>query len=1724
MADIDNLSFSVILKDEDFKKKLTALETRAKQFNAIMEKAMRVQAQAAAADASAASATERKAAAEAKATKYVRESLLQKERAGTITDKELQVLNKVRTIQKSLVGVEKQRLSQQARGLITAMQSSQFTENQLKSLASLLALEKSRLSHEDKQAAAQERSAKAAERAAASERQKQTAAERTTTAYVKQSAVMSQLKTLVGTYISVLGGVRLIGSLVRITGEFEAQHAALGAILGDIKEADLLFDKLKVLAVKSPFTFMQLTSYAKQLSAFSEPTEQLYETTKKLSDVSAGLGVDMSRIVLAWGQVRSAAYLRGQELRQFTEAGIPMLQMLAEQLGEIEGRVVSTGEVFEKISSRQVPFEMVAEAFERMTSAGGKFYNMQEVLAGTIKGKVANLVDSWQIMLSTIGDSNRGLIGGVIDALRILMANADKLVSILKSAAVAWAVFKVATIAANNATKLSVSTLRKLATVLNFFKMTNPWILALSAAAGIVAGLVTHFSRLNKEANKYKEIVSDTAASSSAQLDVMEAYLHILQRTTVGTEEYERTRKALVKYAGNYLTALDKEKLAVGDLAGVYENLKAAVEQAARARGMEQAYSEIDATATERLDKIYSKMGMVSQAFLLKFKAYVQGTLSMDDLISSLSMEESMKAISKVSGPISTSYILNLNELKNILSADAARIRKIKQEVMEKRNEVMQAFNELYGEGEDDKLAQIVAKVTKEQWDSDFLPKPNELFGEWKMRMQEYSEAAQSMVIEFSHMPQSSEKMADVLAQRREKGEIAELLLAMFGLGEDAGLNAEQKMINDYIKNKAASYGNILVNSLKVTSSTTMKDWRAQAKEMYEESKDTLANITKVMAQQAGETIEQWRKRMDGNVYAVAEGRIRFLDDLSKALFGGNGFNDLLTVPSHVKTAINNEVSSIKQLVENAKMLKRYYDELAELGFNDKEIRFFFDSMGLSLPAEGLNETLDNLAAKLKALGDDNGAQDVLNYLSGKDMDASLEALKRSRKAMASWGEQVEKLQAQTKRLGLDGFSLELDKILVDADSKNRQLLLDWSQKAKELESAKDGWIAEYRIKNETATIEEASRAWEEYYAEQTAAAKASIDEQIAYTNKVAQQQINGKASGWVSEMLNNKGIDLGNIDAKSLSQLERYLSEMESLASGEALAELIPDQLKADAEAVNVTFSTLLNTIREIIGNKQLDVKADIFKKKFDAIAQSLKSVGVDVDFSSVTEQLNRYTEAMEKYGEASDAAKKARGGLLVAGVGSIIGGVASALTKAAGGMREWAEATNDAQLKAQAENLAFAASAAQGVADGIFAAVKVGGSLGKVLGVGTALISVASAVFNRIVAIRKVNYSIALSTKQLVEDYRQLNYELKEFNETFGDFPLAKATDAMTKFSLASADLKEKLSLLNVTIDRLVFAKLSGVLSAEQIRQLEKTVNALDMLQVQIGNNQYQTLFDFLKENNMDIYGENGILDTSDIDRVKVVLDNLGDRLSDDGKRFMESILNTLTAMKEAEDELDSVLTEYLGDLSETMVDALWTEFAEGGDSAWEAWTDAGNEAIGEVAKAMLRAQIQQAWLNKYLKPLETAFAGQDINQIASLIQEMTNDIDSYKEGRSWLNELNAQLLKQGIDIFSNSSSSDGTLSGGIKSITEDTANLLASYLNGIRADVSYGRVLWERMAVALEGMGSQKNTPSLAEYLPRLESHAANIATSNQQLLISLQSVITREGGLPAIRSCR
>lgn len=388
-----------------------------------------------------------------------------------------------------------------------------------------------------------------------------------------QSSVLNttdQLTRKIALLFSVSAIQGYVEKLVSVRGEFELQQRALQAILQNKDEANALWEKTVALAVKSPFQVKELVTYTKQLAAYKIESDKLYDTTKRLADVSAGLGVDMGRLILAYGQVKAANYLRASEVRQFTEAGVGLLQELATMYTELEGRMVSVGEVQARITKRMVAFGDVEEVFKRITSAGGVFYNMQEIQAETLEGMISNLKDNFDVMFNEIGKANDGVLKGFINILNTVVAQWRDFAIALNTAGTVFVAYSIkAAIAAAANRKIGVSateamiaqgglakaigyTTNALIKSFNFVK-ANPWIILATAIAGTIFYLKDLTERLdetratydvlNNQIDTQKNNLESLTNKIEKQVKAQEDAESSLSNVKKGTQEYKEAEQ-----------------------------------------------------------------------------------------------------------------------------------------------------------------------------------------------------------------------------------------------------------------------------------------------------------------------------------------------------------------------------------------------------------------------------------------------------------------------------------------------------------------------------------------------------------------------------------------------------------------------------------------------------------------------------------------------------------------------------------------------------------------------------------------------------------------------------------------------------------------------------------------------------------------------------------------------------------------------------------------------------------------------------------------------------------------------------------------------------------------------------------------------------------------------------------------------------------------------------
>lgn len=266
-----------------------------------------------------------------------------------------------------------------------------------------------------------------------------------------QSQVFSDLKSLMYQYFSVYGAQQFLTEMANITGELELQKKSLEVILDSGTAASTMYSQIRDLSQQSPYTFEDLLKSHRQLAAFGVEGKDLYGTMKALSDIGAGLDVDVSRLILAYGHTKSYGYLSGIQNRQFETAGIDLVGGLTDyynkrakedQANGISANFVTRKDIFKKMRDRSIPFEDVKSVILGLDQPGGKFYNMQERQFDTLGGKLRNLKNNYRIMMSEIGESNKGLLMGFVGVINNATENWAKYANAIKGVAFAYGILK----------------------------------------------------------------------------------------------------------------------------------------------------------------------------------------------------------------------------------------------------------------------------------------------------------------------------------------------------------------------------------------------------------------------------------------------------------------------------------------------------------------------------------------------------------------------------------------------------------------------------------------------------------------------------------------------------------------------------------------------------------------------------------------------------------------------------------------------------------------------------------------------------------------------------------------------------------------------------------------------------------------------------------------------------------------------------------------------------------------------------------------------------------------------------------------------------------------------------------------------------------------------------------------------------------------------------------
>ena len=413
----------------------------------------------------------------------------------------------------------------------------------------------------------------------------------TTRRWAKENDAVSRsfdyIKNRLAFMFTIGAATNFVKQIYEIRGQYELLERSIGILVDSLQQGSQIFAELNAMAIKSPFTTMELGAAAKQLTAYDIAAKDVVDTTKRLADMAAAVGVPIERLTYALGQIKAYGYLNARDARMFANAGIPLVQELADRYTELEGRIVSVGDVYDRIKKKAISFEDVLDVINNVTDEGGRFFNFQEKAADTLKVKLANLTLAWNNMMNEIGKSNQSLLTMPLSALKTLFEHWRDLNNIIRSVAVSFGVVKLAQIAyyvwmrnATLAAAAHVAVGAKLVTTLTSLKaafvgfVTNPFataIAGLTLMGVLLAKAVFDYRDLQQANEDFNRSIANNADENIKSIDkFFDEYKKQLdgiggENAAAQQKMWERLREEIEKAsksAQTYLQILDN----IGDV------------------------------------------------------------------------------------------------------------------------------------------------------------------------------------------------------------------------------------------------------------------------------------------------------------------------------------------------------------------------------------------------------------------------------------------------------------------------------------------------------------------------------------------------------------------------------------------------------------------------------------------------------------------------------------------------------------------------------------------------------------------------------------------------------------------------------------------------------------------------------------------------------------------------------------------------------------------------------------------------------------------------------------------------------------------------------------------------------------------------------------------------------------------------------------------------------
>lgn len=1502
--------------------------------------------------------------------------------------------------------------------------------------------------------------------------------------------LLREATSLAASYVSLWGAKKLIENIVQTTGEFELQRTTLAAMLQDAEKATQIFEQLKTFSVSSPFSFKELATYAKQLTAYSVPVEDLYNTTKMLADVSAGLGVGMDRLVLAYGQVRSAEFLRGQEVRQFTESGIPILEELRKQFVAMGEEGITVADVFDKISKRLVPFEMVDKVFKDLTSEGGKFYQMQEIQSETLKGKISNLKDAYMIMFNEIGSRQSGLLKGGVDTLRSLAENYEKVGRVIVSLISIYGGYK-ATLALirvwqsaevlamtkgvgaitkfGKAIKLATTESKAFAVIEKTISNINPW----AAIGAAVAGIGAYFIKTGLQAARFRKELENISSvkfeEAENSVKTFKKLADQLKNSTVGSQAYRDAIASLNNQYGDYLPNLLSEKNALTEILKVENEVTNAIYARAKAYASEEGLQKIEDKYGEKVRESGNALVDILKDYWANPSDYGLGMIGEES--ASTFLKGFRSVLEKGSGDATELFKREMSNFfgwspsnfdSGVLNRYARAVRGLYDETEKFQKSIDRQFGtqgySTFIEGELLKPIESAFFNAKKKLDN------------MTLSTEEYDNALRNIKLDrlfqikkaYEQLDAESSKPGSYLLKIKEIQKEIDAL-------QPKDLGWLQKIVNPLVTGK----GN---NDLKAQIDTgydeyldnIRKEYSAVSK-AYADSDKTFKKLTEDKRRGVAVDAEVIKKATEQN--EIYKERKKVIESIGNAL--GISVDDKVTNKSKGKSQ---EQEDLETRIDLLKKLQSAYEKLADYLDDDKMkevLSNLFSSTQITdkdkiIEALDFRKQLVDAALKLESY-DEEAAERLRSYIGYDGVSDQVDEYIKLAKA------QKEALKAQESLSDyLKSWNIGDETEGAGSIYKVTKIVSDYQRSLDGLNDKRDEAIE--KLEEWIAAEKKAGRVVDES-TEAEKRSEIAIKYKTSATNLLnkATEDVRNVAEDYVKEWADLNGIDLSNWSHKTIYELNTIQAALDNIDASNLPEEIIAALNKAgiDIEAFKEAVKSVAKTNSDKAQTLSDEKKWNNLLKSIEALASLFDKIG-DFAESAGNRGLRAFANGMtSSFRTMGDIAERVAQQDYIGAIISGVDSVASSFLEAA---------ANAAELERNIRNGKIAA-------ESLRTELALGRNVEGIFG------------DNELTSISNAWEVAAEKFKTAASDIAKAKEKLTggKDNDSNG----WGALGGLAAGAAAGAGLGALLgggivSWLTAPIGALI-GGVVGVVTGG-LSDISHEMDNFSMSIVEMAD----------KINAPLINEETGLLN---VDTLQLILDTY-DQLDKTSKDAIEAMIAHLEDYEKALGQLRDGMKDIFGEVADDIASKFIEAFKASGEAALD-YADILDNVATSLAQMVLKSAL-----------IEKVFSDDLANDIADKVAKGKMDealalFDSAMSEAQLLAPTFQEFLESISQYLQPGDGSGESLGDGIKGITEDTASLLASYINAIRADVSYGKTQRDSILSEVKNIASYVANPTLLDYINRIQANTYDNARATESLLADIRSMMTTDGGFTALR---